>query len=261
MTSPTLREQFIYAAAQEFTDDSVVFTGFHWPVIAARVARKLHAPDLTSVFEAGIFYRGAAEKIPTSTTEVSIYDGHVDAYMNSFDTLQTALKSGKLDGAFVDAGTVDRFGNINSTVIGDYDDPGVRLPGPGGARDILSYMDDVTLLTGALDTHRYEQRVSYVSSPGHLDGDGTREDSGFRPDTGPSRIYTPVGKFVYDDGGRAQLVQLPRECSLEKAREVTGWSIPDAEYDRYPQPNDKALSVIRSVIAEAQERFYRNIQS
>jgi acyl CoA:acetate/3-ketoacid CoA transferase beta subunit len=261
MTSPTLREQFIYAAAQELDDDSVVFTGFHWPIVITRVARKLHAPDLTSVFEAGVFYRGPAETIPTSTTELSIFDGHVDAYCNSFDTLQTSLKSGKLDGAFVDAGTVDQLGNINSTVIGDCEAPTVRLPGPGGARDILSYGSDVTLLTGALEPHRYEQRVSYVSSPGYLDGDGSREAAGFEPGTGPSRLYSPVGLFEFDETGRATLVRLPEECSLQKARDVTGWSIPDGEYDRYPQPDYDELSVIRSVIAEANDRFYRNIRS
>jgi glutaconate CoA-transferase subunit B len=261
MTSATLREQFLYAAAQEFEDGSVVFTGFHWPLVAARVARKLHAPNLTSVFEAGVFYRGTADNIPTSTTELEVFDGHVDSYCNTLDTLQTALKSDRLDGAFVDAGTVDRFGNVNSTVVGDYDDPKVRLPGPGGARDILSYGRDVTLLSGATDPYRYKDRVSYISSPGHIDGGETRADAGFRPGTGPSRLLTPVGQFEFDESGEAQLRAIPVGCPLEKVRTVTGWEIADGAYRQFSQPSEAELKVIRTVIAEAQDRGYRNITS
>ena len=260
MTDPTRREQLLYVTSREFDDESVVFTGFHWPVVAARVARKTHAPDLTSIFEAGVAYRGLADQVPTSTTEIGTFEGHADYYGDSLDTLHTFLKSGRLDGALVDAANVDRFGNINSSVVGDYENPSVRLPGPGGARDICSYAEDLTLVCGSADARRYQDRVSYVTSPGHLDGDGTREAAGFTPGTGPSRLLTSLGRFVFDDTGRAQLDALASDVTVEEVREVTGWHIPEDDYPRLPLPDEDELAVVREVMAEAQERGYRSVR-
>jgi glutaconate CoA-transferase subunit B len=256
----TPREQLLYTTARAFGPGEVVFTGFHWPVVAARVARRLHAPDLTSVFEAGIVYRGLADRLSTSTTEQSVFDGHVDMYANTLDTLQTFLKSGRLDGAVVDAANVDRFGNVNSTVIGPYEEPRVRLPGPGGAADILSYASNVTLVIGSADPNRYQDRVSYVTSPGHLDGDGSREAAGFEPETGPEQLLTPLGRFVFDESGRAQLDALAHGTSVAEVREITGWDIPDGEYDRLPAPDGEALAVIRDVFESARERGYESVR-
>ncbi|MFB6172774.1 MAG: CoA-transferase [Haloarculaceae archaeon] len=257
---PTRREQLLYVTSREFDDESVVFTGFHWPVVAARVARKLHAPDLTSIFEAGVAYRGLADRLPTSTTEVGVFEGHADYYGDSLDTLQTFLKSGRLDGALVDAANVDRFGNVNSSVVGDYDDPAVRLPGPGGARDICAYAEDLTLVCGSADARRYQDRVSYVTSPGHLDGDGSREAAGFAPGTGPARLLTPLGRFVFDETGRARLDALARDATVAEVREVTGWEVADGDYPRLPVPDAAELAVVREVLAEAADRGYRSVR-
>lgn len=259
-TDPTPREQLLYVTAREFEDDSAVFTGFHWPVVAQRVARRLHAPNLRSVFEAGIVHGGLADRLSTSTTEVGVFDGHVDMYGNTLDTLQTFLKSGRLDRAVVDAANIDRFGNINSTVVGDYDDPKIRLPGPGGARDILAYGQDVTLVCGSSDPNRYQNRVSYVTSPGHLDGDGSREEAGFTSGTGPSRLVTPLGTFVFDDSGRARLEKLARGVTVAEVRETTGWDVADGSYDRLPLPDQEELAVIREEMEEARDRGYLSIR-
>jgi acyl CoA:acetate/3-ketoacid CoA transferase beta subunit len=258
-TDPTQREQLLYTAASTFQDENTVFTGFHWPVVAARVARKLHAPNLTSVFEAGIVYRGTSEKLPTSTTEISAFDGNVDMYGNSLDTLHTFLKSGHLDRAAIDVSNVDRFGNVNTTVIGEYDDPTVRLPGPGGANDIATYSKDLTLICGSADPARYQDRVSYVSSPGYLDGDGSREEAGFEAGTGPSELLTPLGTFRFDETGRTQLDKLAPGATVEEVREMTGWPIEDGEYETVPTPNADQLAVIREVLQEAADRNYTSI--
>lgn len=256
----TPREQLLYVTAQEFNDGEVVFTGFHWPVVAQRVARRLHAPNLLSIFEAGINYGGLSERLSTSTTELGVFDGHVDMYSNSLDTLQTYLKSGRLDGAVVDAANVDRFGNINSTTIGSYESPSIRLPGPGGARDILSYGEDVTLVCGSSNSNRYHERVPYVTSPGHLDGYGSREDAGFKPGTGPSTLITPHGRFVFDDTGRAQLDSLARNATVEDVRRMTGWDIPDGNYDSLPLPDQEELTVVREEFENAADRGYTSVQ-
>jgi acyl CoA:acetate/3-ketoacid CoA transferase beta subunit len=259
MSEPTQQEQLLYTAAREFADESTVFTGFHWPVVAARAARKLHAPNLTSVFEAGICYRGTAETLPTSTTEVEAFVGHVDMYGDSLDTLHTFLKSGRLDGAVIDVSNVDRYGNVNSTVVGDYDDPDVRLPGPGGAADIATHVEDLTLICGSADPARYQDRVTYVSSPGHIDGDGSREAAGFEPGTGPSTLITPLGTFRFDDSGRAALAELAPGVDVQEVRETTGWAVADGEYEGQPQPTADERAVLREVLAEASERNYRDI--
>lgn len=256
----TAREQLLYTAAQEFRDETTVFTGFHWPVVAARVARKLHAPNLTSVFEAGIVYRGTSETLPTSTTEINAFAGNADMFGNSLDTLHTFLKSGHLDRAAIDVSNVDRFGNVNTTVVGDYDDPAVRLPGPGGANDIATHSEDLTLICGSADPERYQDRVSYVSSPGHLDGDGSRADAGFEPGTGPSKLITPRGTFRFDDGGRAQFETLAPGATVEEVREMTGWPVPDDDYPVHDRPDADDLAVVREVLAEAAERNYLAIR-
>lgn len=258
---PTPREQLLYVAAQQFEDETAVFTGFHWPIVAARVARKLHASNLISVFEAGITYRGCDETLATSTTEVGVFDGHVDMYGSSLDSLHTFLKSNRLDGAVLDAANVDRFGNINSSAIGDPDDPAVRLPGPGGANDIMSYQNNVTLISGVTDSERFRDRVSYVSSPGHIDGDGSREAAGFPDNTGPARLITPFGVFNFDETGRAQLFSLAQDVTVEDVREATGWNIPDEDYDSAPVPDEDELAIIREVLTEASNRGYRSVRS
>jgi len=258
---PTRREQLLYTASREFRDESTVFTGFHWPVVAARVARKLHAPNLTSVFEAGIVYRGTSETLPTSTTEINAFDGNTDMYGNSLDTLHTFLKSGHLDRAAIDVSNVDRFGNVNTTVVGDYDDPAVRLPGPGGANDIATHAEDLTLICGSADPERYQDRVSYVSSPGHIDGDGSREAAGFEPGTGPSKLLTPLGTFRFDETGRTRLERLAPGATVADVREMTGWPIEDGDYETLPAPDVDELAVVREVLAEAADRNYATIRS
>ncbi len=259
-TDPTPREQLLYVTALEFEDDAAVFTGFHWPVVAQRVARRLHAPNLRSVFEAGIVHGGLADRLSTSTTEVGVFDGHAEMYGNTLDTLHTFLKSGRLDGAVVDAANVDRFGNVNSTVVGPYDDPEIRLPGPGGARDILAYAEDVTLVCGSSDPNRYQDRVSYVSSPGHLDGDGSREAAGFEPGTGPATLLTPLGSFTFDDTGRARLEALAAGVTVADVRETTGWDVADDDHGSLPVPDESELAVVREEMANAEARGYLSIR-
>lgn len=259
MTNATRREQLLYTASQVFEDEETVFTGFHWPIVAARVARKLHAPDLTSLFEAGIAYRGLADRLPTSTTEITTLDGHVDMYGNSLDTLHTALKSGRLDGAVIDVSNVDRYGNVNSTAIGDVDDIIVRLAGPGGARDIAAYAEDLTLICGATEPSRYQDRVSYVSSPGYLDGGDSRTAAGFAPETGPSSLVTPLGMFTFEEGV-AELDRLAPGVTVDEVRETTGWDVADGDYDRLEAPSATELEVLRSVFDEAAERGYTAVR-
>ena len=259
--NPTPREQFLYTVAQEFGPNDVVFTGFHWPTIAAKIARRLHAPEFTAIYEAGIVHNGQPSITPTSTTEVEAFERHASMFSNSLDSLETYLKSGRLDGAVVEAATVDQFGNVNSTVIGDYEQPTVRLPGPGGANDILSYGKDVTLVNGSMDARRYQNRVSYVSSPGYLSGDGERAASGYPKESGPESLLCPMGRFVFDDTGRAQLSELAPATSVDQVREVTGWPIEGEEFDELPQPSIEKLSVIREEIQAARDRGYTTIQS
>lgn len=259
--APTRREQFLYTVAREFGPEDAIFTGFHWPTVAARVARRLHAPDFTAVYEAGIVNRGTPDGMPTSTTEVGVFDVHSDMYSNTLDSLETYLKSGRLDGAVVEAATVDRFGNINSTCVGEYENPTVRLPGPGGANDLLAYGENVTLVNGTMDGRRYQDHVSYVSSPGYLGGDGERESSGYPEGSGPERLLCPLGRFVFDDTGRTQLDALAPGVDVQQVREVTGWPVDDGDYDVLPRPDEESLAIIREEIGAARDRGYTAIES
>jgi len=260
MTRGSRQERFLYAVAQEFEPEGVYFTGFHWPTVAAVAARSLHAPDFTAVYEAGIIHSGEYRRFPTSTTELGAYDGGVEMFSDSLDSLRTYLTSGRLNGSILEAATVDRFGNVNTTVVGDYDAPLIRLPGPGGAKDIMTHGENVVLVNGSTDDVRYRDRVQYVSSPGHLDGDGSREAAGYDPGTGPTTLLTPLARFEFDDGGRAQLAALAADTTLDQVESVTGWNLEPTD-QRLPEPDADELSVLRSILQSANERGYRSLRS
>lgn len=190
-------EMMLWTAAREIRNESVIFVGFHWPMIAARIARRLHAPDLVVVYENGVVEDRLTPVVPTSPCDLVVANGS-PMCASSVEALYFYLGAGMLDAVLLEAPNVDRFGNVNTSVIGDYTRPAVRLPGSGGGTELAALGRNLILIGPATDPRHFPERVDYVTSPGYLDGGRRREELGYPRGSGPSCLITPLGRFVFD---------------------------------------------------------------
>jgi glutaconate CoA-transferase subunit B len=233
-------------AARHLRDDITVFAGVGVPLLAAALAQKTRAPALTIVVEGGIIGpRIKPGRLPVSTNEMRV------AYQASMlpgitDTFLFAQR-GFLDVGFIGGAQVDQHGNVNSTVVGPFDRPKVRLPGTGGANDIASLCREVMIVT-AHEKRRFVPKVDFVTSPGWLAGDGARERAGLRFG-GVSRVVTTLGVFGFDPASRRMRVDaLHPGVSLDAVREQTGFELlaaPAIETTVAPTPDE--LEALRAL--------------
>jgi Acyl CoA:acetate/3-ketoacid CoA transferase, beta subunit len=152
------------------------------------------------------------------------------------------LQAGRLDVGFLGGAQIDRHGNINSTVIGDYDDPDVRLPGSGGACEIASNVDR-TLVVTPHDRRRFPEEVDFVTSPGYLDGEDEREDLGLRG--GPAAVITDMAVMGFEDGEMV-VESLHPGVDREAVQAETGWDLRFADdLATTAVPDDDTLRLIR----------------
>jgi glutaconate CoA-transferase, subunit B len=154
--------QFLIRAAREFRRGGWVFTGFHWPVLAGQLAHQLDGAPFTQVFEAGAGTVGAAEQVPTSTTDYPAY-GAAIAYSAAMpDVLLAAAR--RFDRTVLDASNIDIGGRVNSSFLGTRSQPTVRLPGGGGAPDVAARARELVWLHGGTDLRRIQGRVEHVTA-------------------------------------------------------------------------------------------------
>lgn len=130
-------ESFLVTAAREFVDGEVTFVGFHWPMLAARIARRTHAPDLVVVYECGVVEDTETPVLATSPSDLRAAVGSPYAG-SSLDALYGWLGRGRVTRTFLEAPIVDRRGNVNTTVVGSYDAPRVRISGSGGGTELAA---------------------------------------------------------------------------------------------------------------------------
>jgi glutaconate CoA-transferase subunit B len=256
-------ERFILSGAREYRDGEVCFVGFHWPQLAARIARFLHAPDMIVVYETGVVEDGPTPELPTSPTDLRCAVG-APMLAGSIDALFGWLASGRVQRTFLDAPIVDRRGNVNTTAIGPYASPKVRLAGSGGGTELASVGRGLTLLCSSTRPRSFPERVDYLTSPGHLGAPGERARLGYPPDSGPKALITPLGRFTFGDGGfgdggfGVDALQ-PGVGWDEVAATFVGWVGPEepAGVERVPEPTPAELEVVRRVLAEAEGKHYR----
>jgi len=216
----TVKELMVCQAARLLQNGDVVFVGIGLPNLACNLALRLHAPQLILVYESGAV--GAEPKrLPISIGDPSLV---TDSLMvcSMFDVFSFFLQGGLIDIGFLQSVQIDRFGNLNTTVIGDYAHPKVRLPGSGGACEIAILAKRVFVITPQ-SKRSFPERVDFITSPGFLDGRETRRKLGM-PGTGPSGVITNLGSYEFVDG-EMQLTSLNPGCSLEQVRENTGWDV------------------------------------
>ena len=214
------------AAARRLAGARSVFIGVGRPSTAAMLARMVHNPELVLVYESGTI--GAEPfRIP-----LSIGDGELaetaDTVVSVPEIFNYWIGPGRIEVAFLGAAQIDRYANLNSTVIGDYDKPRTRLPGAGGAPEIAAGCDEVVVLA-AHATRTFVEQLDFVTTVGHGDGPGTRERLGFRG-RGPTAVITDLGVLEPDPQScELTLTALHPGVSLEAARAATGFELRVAE--------------------------------
>jgi glutaconate CoA-transferase subunit B len=236
------------AAARALHDRAVCFVGIGLPSTAANLARRTHAPKLVLVYESGTL--GAKPDF----LPLSIGDGNLaetaDEVVSVPEVFNYWLQPGRIDVGFLSAAQIDKFANINTTVLGaDYARPSVRLPGAGGAPEIAASCGEVIVVVRQ-SPRTFVERVDFVTSFGFGAGPGDRERLGLRG-AGPGTVITDLGVLTVDPA-RAELTlsQLHPGATVEQARAATGWPLRVAETLRHTQPpTPTELAVLRGLTA------------
>jgi glutaconate CoA-transferase subunit B len=216
----TQQELMVIAASRALSDGEVVFVGIGLPNLACNLAKRLHAPALELVYESGVF--GAApERQALSIGDPCLVTG-ASSVCALGDIFLFYLQRGLIDVGFLGGAQVDRHGNINTTAIGDYDAPSVRLPGSGGASEIAVLARRVFII-GRQSRRSFVDRVAFVTSPGHRPGGG-------RPagalGGGPQLVVTDLAVYDFDDAGDMRVQSLHPGVTPPDVRASTGWDIP-----------------------------------
>ena len=256
MTPCTPFEQLLFTGAQQIDRDKVVFVGFHWPMLMSRIARRLHAPHLTVVYENGIVEDRITPLLPTSPCDLTSAEG-ASTCAGSLEALYMWLGAGRVRMTMLEAAIVDRYGNINTTAVGPYDKPKVRLPGSGGGTELGSLGRGLFLVSASMNKRSYPERVDYVTSPGYLHGRAERERLGYKPGTGPQTLVNPLGLFSFDAQGQMVPTALHAGVTVQQVRDAFGWPIEVREgLPVLPQPTREELAVVREELQHARTRHY-----
>ena len=242
----TAAETQTVVAGRRLRDARTVFIGVGRPSTAAILARELFNPDLVLVYESGTI--GAKpRRIP-----LSIGDGELaetaDAVVSVPEMFNYWIGPGRVDIAFLGAAQVDRFANLNSTVIGDYEHPRTRLPGAGGAPEIAASCGEVVVIAPH-SQRTFVPQLDFVTTVGHGDGPGARERLGFRG-RGPTAVITDLGVLEPDPETRELvLTQIHAGVEVDQVREATGWALVVAEHPApTPPPTDEELAALRELL-------------
>jgi glutaconate CoA-transferase, subunit B len=247
MTGWSADEMMTVAAARQLHPGTLCFVGIGLPSTAANLARSTHAPDLVLIYESGCL--GAKpSKLPLSIGDGMLADT-ADAVVSVPEVFNYWLQPGRIDVGFLAAAQLDRFGNINTTVIGPYDAPKVRLPGAGGAPEIAASCREVVIVVR--QTQRaFVERLDFVTSVGFGRGAGDRERLGLRG-SGPRVVITDMGVLEPDPATcELTLTQLHPGASVDQARAATGWDLAvAADLRQTPAPTDDELVHLRRLNA------------
>jgi len=216
----TANELMVCQAARQLQDGEVVFVGIGLPNLACNLARRLHSPHLVLIYESGAV--GAApERLPISIGDPSLVTDSLSVCA-MFDVFSYYLQGGLIDVGFLQGAQIDRFGNLNTTVVGDYAQPAVRLPGSGGACEIAILARRV-LVMAPQSKRCFPETVDFITSPGFVDGPETRRRLGM-PGGGPTMVITNLGCYEFMDGEMI-LTSLHPGSTLEQVRNNTGWDV------------------------------------
>ncbi len=236
-------ELMIINAARLLRDGDVVFVGVGQPNLACNLAKRTHAPGLVMIYEAGVIGAEPA-RLPLSIGDPTLVSGALSV-VSMYDIFSFYLQRGNVDVGFMGGAQIDKYGNINATVIGnDYDHPKTRLPGSGGSQEIAAWANRCYLMTPH-QKRRFPERVDFMTSAGFLNGRKAREATGVRGG-GMLAVVTDIGIMEPNEDGELILTALHPGRTAEEAKANTGWVLKCAPVVRTTEaPTEKELSIVR----------------
>lgn len=245
MAEYTPIELRITVAARELRDGDSVLVGVGEPNLAANLAKKLQAPNLNMVYESGTVGSNPY-RMPLSIGDPCLVTG-AKSICSMYEQFAYYLQGGKIDVGFLGGAQIDKFGNINSTVIGSYGSPKVRLPGSGGACDIATNVKKIIIVTPH-EARRFVEKVDFRTSPGFIDGKAAWKKLKLQGG-GPYAVITDLCTMKFDaESGEMMLVSLHPGVTVEKVQQNTPWKLKVAsELEQTPAPTEKEVATLRAI--------------
>ncbi|MBF9198003.1 CoA-transferase subunit beta [Microvirga terrestris] len=246
----TPNEMMTIAAARALSNDDVCFVGIGAPSAACNVARLTHAPDITLIYESGTI--GTAPSVlPLSIGDGELCETAVTT-VSVPEMFRYWLQGGRISIGFLGAAQLDRFGNINTTVIGDYHKPKVRLPGGGGAPEIATSCQEV-FITMKQATRGMVDKIDFYTSFGHGEGGNHRERLGITT-KGPTLLITDLAIWKPDPETKEfTVVSMHRGVTRDKLQETCGWKVRFSDrLEETPPPSELELTTLREIQARTE---------
>ena len=191
----TRQEMMVVAASREIKDGDVVFVGIGLPVLASLLAQRTHAPNLIQIYEAGVIGARPA-RLALSIGDPALVTGS-QMVVDFSSIFNNFLQKGIVDIGFISGAQIDKYGNLNSTIIGNYENPKVRLPGSGGASAIAG-MAKNTIIIMPHEKRRFVDKIDFITSPGFLTGYDSRKKVGISGD-GPKAVISTLGVMRFNE--------------------------------------------------------------
>lgn len=240
----TERELMVIAAAREIRDGEAVFVGMRLPLLAFALAKRTHAPAAIGLFENGIIRANPAPEMLSTMSDPPNLPGALWATTTA--NIMGMLQQGLVDLGFIGGAEVDKFGNLNTSYIGDWRRPRAKLPGSGGAADIACFAKRFVIVMPQ-ERHRFKECVDYLTSPGHGEGRDWRRRVGLSGG-GPVALITTLGVFRFDpESKEAYLASYHPGQSVEAVKAQTGWDLKVApDVTTTPAPKPAELEIVRA---------------
>jgi glutaconate CoA-transferase, subunit B len=246
--SYTTEELMVIAAAREIRDKEVVFVGMRLPMLAFAVAKRTHAPNAVGFFECGVVRDVPSKELLYTMGDTPNITGA--QWCSSTNHLMYLMQNGYVDVGFIGGAEIDKYGNINTSYLGHFEQPNLKLPGSGGAADIASLAKRLLAIMNH-EKRRLREKVDYITSPGFGAGGDWREKVGL-PRGGVAALITNLGILRPDPVSKELLLDsIHPNVSLEEVKENTNWDLKCSENLRVTIPPSKEeLSVLRSIDPE-----------
>ena len=245
MSEVSASELMVIVAARELKDRESVLVGVGIPNLAANLAKKLQAPNLLMVYESGAVGSNPS-RMPLSIGDPCLVSG-AKSVCSMYEQFAYYLQGGRIDVGFLGGAQIDKYGNINSTIIGSYKTPKVRLPGSGGACDIASNVKKIIVITPH-EKRRFVEKVDFLTSPGFVGGKENWKKLKLQGG-GPYAVVTNLCTFKFDaETGEMTVAALHEGVTIEQVQENTPWTVKvAADLETTPPPTEKELATLRSL--------------
>lgn len=239
-------EKMIIAGARLLPTDAAIYVGTGMPLLASILALKTHAPNLLFIYEGGGVGGQPSGRLPIQVSESLTYEQ--GTIVGSIDYVMSLAQAGWIQYGFLGGAQIDIYGNLNTTTIGDWEKPKVRLPGSGGGADIASFCEKNIILMRQ-DKYKFVEKIDFLTSPGYLTGGNSRKEAGLPKNTGPYRVITQLGIYGFDKvTKKLTLLQLFEGFTLDDVQANSGFPIAVSDDWTYvSSPTETDITALRKL--------------